>query len=188
MKRKRRARRPGGEALLRVFTKRLAISGLLSLGLLAPAGAEEAKPRLIDPEHFAPSLRDAVPGVAAQAPVVAPDREHPAGACEKRARDWAACLQATARLSEGIVEEAEARASDAIQRRERLNAVVKTSVANALRSAQDEWRALRERECGDLALLETGLEGTLFEIRSLCRIRRNLERAQTLKARYGDGS
>lgn len=174
--------------MVKEFTKRVAITGLLGLGLLAPARAEEAKPRLIDPEHFAPSLREAVPGAAAHAPIVAPDSEHPAGACDKRARDWASCLQATARLSDGMVEEAEARASDAIQRRERLNAVMKTSVANALRSAQDEWRALRERECNDLALLENGLEGTLFEIRSLCRIRRNLERAETLKARYGDGS
>ena len=175
--------------LEKVFTKRVAITGLLGLGLLASAGAEETvKPRLIDPQHFAPSLREAVPGEAAHGAVVSPDREHPAGACEKRARDWAACLQATARLSDAVVEEAEARASDAIQRRERLNAVLKTAVASALRSAQDEWRALRERECGDLALLETGLEGTLFEIRALCRIRRNLERAETLKARYGDGS
>ena len=71
------------------------------------------KPRLIDPQHFAPSLREAVPGEAAHGPVVSPDREHPAGACEKRARDWAACLQATARLSDAVVEEAEARASDA---------------------------------------------------------------------------
>jgi hypothetical protein len=54
-----------------------------------------------------------------------------------------------------------------------------------LRAAGEAWRMLRERECADLPLIEAGLTGSLYERRLICRIRRDIERVEFLKARYG---
>ena len=57
--------------------------------------------------------------------------------------------------------------------------------ARGLRAAGDAWRVLRERECTDLPLIEAGLNGSLYEKRLVCRIRRDIERVEFLRARYG---
>ena len=154
----------------------------------AGARADDAPaPRQVDPERFAPTPREH-PTHAAPAPsaLVAPSREHPLGACEHAARDYLTCLDATARLSDGAVDAAEALVIASLDSRPRLNLVLKASIAKSLKSVEEDWRALRERECGDLVLIERGLEGPLFEARLICRIRRNGERVEALEARYGD--
>jgi uncharacterized protein YecT (DUF1311 family) len=181
---------------------------LAGCALVVAAHAQEAAPpRQIDPERFAPMPRDAAtisathptapakppppPPAAAIAappptPVVMPDRERPQGACDRAARDWLACLAATAQLSDSAVEDAVARLVAGLDGRPRLNPVTREAIGNALRGAQESWRSLRERECAYLTLIETGLTGTLYEARLLCRIRRNLERQEALSAHYSE--
>jgi uncharacterized protein YecT (DUF1311 family) len=162
---------------------------MLSLALAVPAGAGDApSPRQIAPDRFAPSYRDAPAKAQAEAPIVAPSADHPLGACDRKARDWIACLDATTRLADGAVNEAEARVIASLEKRPSLNSVTRGAIATALKSADEEWRALRERECGVLALVERGVGGALYEARLVCRIRRDVERARALDERYGEGS
>jgi uncharacterized protein YecT (DUF1311 family) len=182
--------------------------GLAGFSLVVAAHAQDAAaPRQIDPDRFAPMPRDAAtiaaphpvaPGriaspppvatvvEAPRAPILAPTRERPQGACDRTARDWLACLAATAQLSDSAVEDADARLVVGLDRRPRLNPVTRQAVGAALRGAQGAWRSLRERECADLTLIESGLTGTLYEVRLLCRIRRNLERVEALSAHYSE--
>jgi hypothetical protein len=175
---------------------------------LAAARAEDApQPRQIAPDRFAPTPRDAAtlaaphpivpnppapspPGAAsappAGAPIVAPTRERPFGACDRTARDWLICIAATALLSDGAVAQTEARLIASLDRRPSLNPVMRQAIAKALAGAGEAWRSLRERECADLAMIESGLNGGLYEVRLVCRIRRNLERVQDLSTRYGE--
>jgi uncharacterized protein YecT (DUF1311 family) len=115
-----------------------------------------------------------------------PTRERPLGACERTARDWLTCLAATAQLSDSAVEDTNARLIVGLDRRPRLNPVTRQAIAIALKGAQEVWRSLRERECADLALIESGLTTTLYEARLVCRIRRDLERVEALSAHYGE--
>jgi len=178
--------------------------GLASSSLAAaPAHAQDRpSPRQIDPDRFAPMPRDAAtilppranapvapgsqakPTPPAPAPIVMPSLEHPFGACDAGARDWLTCLGATAQLSDRAVAEAEARLVAGLAARPRLNPVMRATISKALAGADDAWRALRERECADLALIERGLTGVYYEVRLVCHIRRNLERAEALTSRY----
>ena len=173
----------------------------------SPRTQDAAAPRQIDPDRFAPMPRDAAtigaphpippaklphpPPAAAiveppRAPILPPTREQPQGACDRTARDWLACLAATAQLSDRAVEDAVARLIAGLESRPRLNPVTREAVGNALRGAQEAWRSLRERECAYLTLIESGLTGTLYEVRLLCRMRRNLERVEALSAHYSE--
>jgi uncharacterized protein YecT (DUF1311 family) len=172
--------------------------------LLVAAHAQDAAgPRQIDPDRFAPTPRDAAtiaaphpkpaakvapPPLAATlaAPIVMPNRERPQGACDRTARDWLTCLAATAQLSDSAVENAVAGLIAGLDGRPRLNPVTREAVGNALRGAEEAWRSLRERECAYLTLIETGVTGTLYEARLLCRIRRNLERVEALSTHYSE--
>jgi hypothetical protein len=44
---------------------------------------------------------------------------------------------------------------------------------------------LRDRECADLTLVESGLDGGLYERRLRCRISRDIDRAEFLRGHYG---
>ena len=176
--------------------------------LVAATRAQDAAPpRQIDPDRFSPTPRDAAtiaaphpmapakvapppPAAAIVAPpptpVVMPNRDRPQGACDRTARDWLICLAATAQLSDSAVEDAVARLIAGLDGRPRLNPVTREAVGNALRGAQEAWRSLRERECAYLTLIETGVTGTLYEARLLCRIRRNLERQEALSTHYSE--
>jgi uncharacterized protein YecT (DUF1311 family) len=174
---------------------------------VAAQAQDAAAPRQIAPDRFAPTPRDAAtiaaphptaparptppPPVATiveppRAPILAPTRQRPQGACDRTARDWLTCLAATAQLSDGVVEDAVARLIASLDSRPRLNPVTREAVGNALKGAQEAWRSLRERECAYLPMIETGVTGTLYEARLLCRIRRNLEREEALSAHYSE--
>jgi len=174
--------------------------------VLAVAHAQETPPpRQIAPERFAPTPRDAATISAphpiaparstpaphetaappTRSPIVAPNRERPFGACERTAQNWLVCLEATAQLSDRAVADAGARLRLGLDRRPRLNPVMREAIAKALTGADEAWRSLRERECGELTLIERDLTGSLFEARLVCRIRRNLERVEVLSERYG---
>jgi uncharacterized protein YecT (DUF1311 family) len=66
-----------------------------------------------------------------------------------------------------------------------VNPLIADGASRGLRSAQDAWRILRDRECADLPLIEAGLEGSLYERRLRCRLRRDIDRAEFLRDRYG---
>jgi uncharacterized protein YecT (DUF1311 family) len=116
---------------------------------------------------------------------LAPSREKPYGACAPEARDFVACLGGAAELADKSVEDAEHGTLASLARRPGLNPVVADGAARGLRAAGDAWRALRDRECADLPLIETGLTGSLYERRLMCRIRRDIERVEALQRRYG---
>jgi uncharacterized protein YecT (DUF1311 family) len=159
--------------------------------------------RQIAPEMFQPMLGDpnapshkpppppapapAPKAVAAPPPpppvVVAPSRERPYGACEPAARDWTICLGDAAQLADREVEQAERSVLAGLEGR--VNPVMADGAARGLRAAGDAWRVLRDRECADLPLIETGLTGSLYERRLMCRIRRDVERVEVLRERYG---
>jgi uncharacterized protein YecT (DUF1311 family) len=119
-------------------------------------------------------------------PAVAPSREKPYGACEPGSRDWTPCLGGAAQLADRSVEETERAVLAAIGHRPGVNPVVADGAARGLRAAGEAWRMLRDRECADLPLVEAGLSGSLYEKRLVCRIRRDIDRAESLRAHYGD--
>jgi uncharacterized protein YecT (DUF1311 family) len=137
----------------------------------APAPAPPPPPRVVAPPP---------PPV-----VVAPSRERPYGSCEPEARDWTTCLGAAALLADREVETAERTALAGFGSRPGVNPVIADGAARGLRAAGDAWRVLRDRECADLPLIETGLAGSLYERRLMCRIRRDVERVEVLRERYG---
>ena len=161
---------------------------------------DPSPPRQIDPDHFAPTPRDAAtiaphrpyaaapavtpPAPRAPTPIVMPSRERPFGACDPTAHDWMTCLGATAQRSDRAVTDAEARLIAGLEGRPRLNPVMRETIAKAIVGADEVWRALRERECAELAMIERGVTGAYYEARLVCRIHRNLERAEALTTRY----
>ena len=167
------------------------------------AQAEEV--RQIAPDLFAPMYRDAnapshklpppppppppAPAVAKAPPPppppLVPSRDHPYGACEPGQREFAACLGGAAQIADREVEQAEHAVIASLAHRGGVNPVVADSVARGLRNAGEAWRILRDRECSDLPLIESGLDGSLYERRLICRIRRDIERAEFLRLRYG---
>jgi uncharacterized protein YecT (DUF1311 family) len=122
----------------------------------------------------------------ARTPVAMPTRARPYGACERTAPDWLICLAATAQLSDGAVQNTEASLLVGLERRPNLNPVMRQEIARALKGAQEAWRSLRERECAELAMIETGLTGSWYEARLVCRIRRNVERVEVLASHYSE--
>jgi len=153
---------------------------------IALAQEPGASPRQIAPDRFQPALDAGQPDGEVRAAIVAPTKERPFGACVMSAHDWIACINATATLSDQSVDEAERRVEGALARRPKLNGFLRQSVAKALARLDADWRAFRDRECQDLALIEHGLPSSIYEARLVCRIRRNLERAEALEARYGE--
>jgi uncharacterized protein YecT (DUF1311 family) len=164
--------------------------------------------RQIAPDQFAPMYRDAnapqhklppppppappPPPTPAATPdptpspvTAAPSRDRPYGACEPAAPTFVACLGGAAELADKSVEEAEHWTLASLARRPGVNPVVADGAARGLRAAADAWRTLRDRECADLPLIEAGLTGSLYERRLVCRIRRDIERVEFLRARYG---
>jgi hypothetical protein len=63
---------------------------------------------------------------------------------------------------------------------------MRQGIGKALGDADEAWRNLRDRECGQLALIERQMPKALYEARLICRIRRNLERMEALDLHYGD--
>ena len=138
------------------------------------------------PPPVAPAIVKAPPPPPPPPPVVvAPSRERPYGSCEPEARDWVACLGVAAQLADHGVEQAERTALTGFSARPGVNPVIADGSARGLRAADDAWRVLRDRECADLPLVEAGLTGSLYERRLMCRIRRDVERAEILRERYG---
>jgi uncharacterized protein YecT (DUF1311 family) len=147
------------------------------------ATAQDTPPRQIAPDRFYPYSGALLPHESATA-IIAPTREQPFGACDPRAHDWVPCLTATARKSDGIVEQAEQDVRDAVTQRRKLNPSLRKAYGDALSRLDAEWRKFRDSECDALAALEQGLPTQVYEARQTCRILRNLERAEALRARY----
>ncbi len=161
--------------------------------------------RQIAPDMFAPVYRDpnapqhkpppppkpkpvAAKVVAPKPPPpapLAPSRAHPYGACAPEAPDFVVCLGEAAGRADQSVQAAEHSVLAGLGGRPGVNAVVADGAARALRAAGDAWRALRDVECADLPLIENGLLGSLYERRLICRIRRDVERVEFLRERYG---
>ena len=165
------------------------LAALFLLTLAAPsASAQEASPpRIIAPDRFHPYSQGELGPRQPPAPIVAPTKERPSGACNPKAHDWIACLTATAAASEEIVDAAEQTARVALSQRRNLNPYLQKSYGEALTRLDAEWRRFRDAECDALAPLERGLPPQVYEARLMCRISRNIERGETLKARYGGG-
>ncbi len=173
--------------------------------MLACGAAPADEVRQIAPEQFSPMYSDphaplhklppprppapAAPAAVAEKPApppsLIPSLEKPYGACAPEARDFVACLGGAAELADKSVEDAEHLTVANLGRRPGINPVVADGAARGLRAAGDAWRVLRDRECADLPLIEAGLTGSLYERRLVCRIRRDIERVEILRKRYG---
>ena len=165
----------------------LAAFFLLALPASAAIAQDAPPPRVIAPDRFHPYSQGELGLREPPAPILAPTKERPFGACNPRAHDWIACLTATSALSEAIVDEAEQAARAALPRRRNLNPYLQKSYGEALARLDAQWRKFRDAECDALAPLERGLPRQVYEARLTCRIVRNLERGEALKARYGGG-
>ena len=169
---------------------RPAALSLLALAAAVCAGAAAADstpPRVIAPELVPPTTADSAADSAARSAVVAPSTDRPYGACRRDARDWLACLAATATLSDALVDAAEQRAREAVARRLKVNKILPQSFAKSLDSIEFDWRNLRDRQCDALAFFEDAPPAPIYERRLGCRIRLNLERAATLDKDFGGG-
>jgi uncharacterized protein YecT (DUF1311 family) len=165
--------------------------------------------RQIAPEQFAPNYSDpnapahkptpvapapppkpvvakpAKPAPPPPPPPVTPSRDKPYGACTPGALDWVSCLGVAAELADRGVEHEEQAVLATLGGRPGVNPLIADSAARSLRSAGEAWRILRDRECADLPLIEQGLDGGLYERRLRCRIRRDIDRIEVLRERYG---
>jgi uncharacterized protein YecT (DUF1311 family) len=139
------------------------------------------------PPPAAPAAPKAVAATPSPPPeaAAAPSRAKPYGECAPTARDFIACLGGAATLADKSVEAAEHAVLGSLNGRPGINPVVADGAARGLRAAGEAWRMLRDRECADLPLIEAGLNGSLYERRLICRIRRDIDRVEFLKARYG---
>jgi hypothetical protein len=145
------------------------------------------------PQHAPPAPKptatSAAKPVAAKPPKapasLAPSRARPYGPCEPDAHDFVVCLGEAAARADRSVEQAEHSVLAGLGRRPGVNPVVADGAARELTAAGAAWRMLRDRECADLPLIETGLVGSLYERRLVCRIRRDIERVEFLRERYG---
>ena len=162
------------------------IAAFAVVALAAHGANAQESPRQIAPDRFYPYSGALLPHQSATA-IVAPTREHPFGACEPKAHDWVLCLTTTAKQSDGLVEQAEQDVRDALPKRRSLNLYLQKSYGDALGRLDAEWRKFRDSECDALAALERGLPAQVYEARQTCRILRNLERAEALRARYVGG-
>ena len=95
------------------------------------------------------------------------------------------CLNAAADLADREVEKTERAVVADFSDRDDVNPVMADNATRGLKAAGDAWRTMRDRECSDLPLVETGLSGSLYERRLICRIRRDVERVEALRAHYG---
>ena len=159
------------------------VAGLAAFG----ARAQSPPPRQIDPEHFHPFSQGELSGRGSAAPIVMPTKERPFGACDPRTHDWIVCLAATAARSDRIVDEAEQSVRAVIENRRELSPYLRNARGEALARIDTDWRKFRDAECDALAMLERGLPAQVYEARLTCRILRNLERGEAMKARYGGG-
>ena len=137
------------------------------------------------PPEPAPAPKPTAVATPAPPPAVTPSRDKPFGACEPDAHDFAACLGGAVALADQSVEATERAVIASFGQRAGVNPVIADGAARGLRAAGDAWRILRDRECADLPLVEAGLTGSLYERRLVCRIRRDIDRVEILKQRYG---
>jgi hypothetical protein len=158
--------------------------------MFQPNYGDPSAPRhklLPPPPKPAPSaIKAAAPKPPPEAPAPpAPSRAHPYGPCAPDAPNFVACLGEAAQRADHTVEQAEHSVLAGLGERAGVNPVVADGAARGLRAAGEAWRTLRDRECMDLPLIEAGLTGSLYERRLICRIRRDVERVEFLRERYG---
>jgi hypothetical protein len=161
---------------------------LAVLCLLAGAAMAQETPgvvRQIAPERFQPNFLGDYRQGAAPSAVTPPSKEHPFGSCDRTSHSWLICLRATADLSNRMVSDVAAKVAAALDQRLDLNASLRRSSAKSLSDADSKWTALREEECGQLALLEFGIRRSLYEAQLICQITHNADRIDLLERRYG---
>lgn len=115
----------------------------------------------------------------------APSEEKPLGSCDPVASDWVQCLNAAAIASDRLVQELQPRIAAAFAVRDSVALPLRQFWVRSLAEADRRYQALREQECGPLAMSEPHVRRREFEARLICRIDRNLERAKQLRSRYG---
>jgi acetone carboxylase gamma subunit len=161
---------------------------LLILSLLgggATAQEPGPRPRLIAPDQFPAYPSGEEGAIAKRTAIILPTKERPYGNCDRASRLWLTCLNATAGLSDSLIDQAETRVRAAIALRTDVSSFMRDTFAKALIQADTQWRTLRDYECSELVLLEKGFRAQPYELRLTCRIRHNLDRAEELWSRYG---
>jgi hypothetical protein len=169
--------------------------------LVGAAGAQDV--RRIAPDLFPPVYGD--PGAPSHKPApppppppqklvapkprppppLTPSRDKPLGACVAGAPEFVPCLGLAAGLADRSVEDEERAVLGSLSGRPGVNPLIADGAGRSLRAAGEAWRTLRDRECGDLPLIEAGLEGGLYERRLRCRISRDIDRVEFLRGHYG---
>jgi hypothetical protein len=153
---------------------------------LATSVAAGQTPRRIAPELFPDYGVRAEPQPAAPR-IELPSDTRPLGACARdmSAAIWLRCLRETASATDdalvGTVETIKA----SFEQRMDVTPVLRAAWSRGLDESLTRWRALRDYECGQLALAEPQATRDLLEARNTCLINRNRERAAELLRRYG---
>jgi uncharacterized protein YecT (DUF1311 family) len=163
----------------------LAILIIVSLSS-ASSFAEEA-PRVvrkIAPDRFQPNPRGDSRNAVVTGGITQPTKEHPLGSCDKSSRNWTFCLRSTADLSDALVGQTEEKVLLAVRNKRGLNSLTMQGFEKNLREADVKWRALREIECGNLAVQEFEGSNSAFEARMMCQMGRNTARVDELLDRY----
>jgi hypothetical protein len=172
-----------GAVRMRRSTALLPILFFLGGGVMAQEPAP--KPRLIAPNQFPVYPSGEEGAIAKRTAIVIPTKERPYGNCDRASRLWLTCLNATAELSDSLIDQAEMRVRGALALRTDVSSFMRVTFAKALVQADSQWRTLRDYECSELVLLEKGFRAQPYELRLTCRIRHNLDRAEELLSRYG---
>lgn len=168
--------------------RRLVRPTLLALACLLPwaANAQNVQPevRRIAPDRFQENPRGNIGASQESVALAAPTRDHPLGSCDRSSRNWALCLRSTADLSDALVQQAASRALTIVKNRQGANLVASQGFEKELKEANVRWLALREIECGNLALQEIDIAKSAYEARVICQIEHDIERADQLLSRY----
>jgi hypothetical protein len=144
--------------------------------------------RKIAPERFQPNPRGDARNLGEPMQITPPTAEHPLGSCEKSSRNWTFCLRSTADLSDAIVGQTEEKILAAVRSKQGVNVVTMQGFEKNLREADVKWRALREVECGNMAVQEFEGSSSAYEARMRCQIVRNADRVDQMLKRFKAGA
>lgn len=152
---------------------------------LAASVAAGQTPRRIAPDLFPDYGVRAEPQPAA--PIIElPTDARPLGACirDMSPSIWLRCLRETASATDDALATTVETIKAAFEQRADVTPVLRAAWGRGLDESLTRWRALRDYECGQLALAEPQGARDLLEARNICLINRNRERAAELLRRY----
>ncbi len=147
--------------------------------------AQAQTPRRIDPDRFPDYGIRAEPQPAAPR-IELPTDARPLGVCTRDMNPamWTRCLRETASATDDALASTVESIKSSFEQRSEVAPVLRSAWGRGLDEALTRWRALRDFECGQLALAEPSAPRDLLEARSLCLISRNRARAAELVRRY----